>query len=95
MKNDEEELKGVLMAMQDQTNEKACLEILRRYKAQILKENPLARIDENILIDFAIACKYYAYEKYKAHKDFNCQERFLSYYYKIQAELSRRRKKED
>lgn len=47
-KEDEfEEYKGVLMLMQDQTNEKKCLEVLRRYKAQILKEER-QRIKDNI-----------------------------------------------
>ncbi len=38
-KEDEfEEYKGVLMLLQDQTNEEKCLEVIRRYKVQILKQ---------------------------------------------------------
>lgn len=36
---EKEEYRGILMALQDQVREEQLLEILRRYKAQIIEEN--------------------------------------------------------
>jgi hypothetical protein len=38
MTEEKEELEGVFMALCDQRNDEQCLEVLRRWKAQILKE---------------------------------------------------------
>jgi DNA-binding FadR family transcriptional regulator len=47
---EKEELEGVFMALCDQRNDEQCLEVLRRWKAQILQENPMAGLTDAELI---------------------------------------------
>jgi len=59
MNDETEDVVGVLMLLQDQINEQQCLEVLRRWKAQIIEEN----------------CKCTVCKKWKATFCFSCAEK--------------------
>lgn len=85
MTEEKEELEGVFMALCDQRNDEQCLEVLRRWKAQIIEENPMAGLtdsDINNLLDVLNWLKYDDVEKTTNAR------------LKLKVELSRREKKE-
>lgn len=53
---DEKELEGVFMALCDQRNDEQCLEVLRRWKAQIIEENCKCTVCKKCKATFCYSC---------------------------------------
>jgi MarR-like DNA-binding transcriptional regulator SgrR of sgrS sRNA len=53
---EKEELEGVFMVLCDQRNDEQCLEVLRRWKSQIIEENCKCTVCKKCKATFCYSC---------------------------------------